>query len=238
MTHIDMHHQTYQINIEYETAASRDGRYVFRFTERIRHFRVNRGCLPSVSVPTNRPPPCTDSTYNNNSAKIAIKYETAATPNDLVRGGVRSDPRPFRWLRSLRLFATVGDVCRFGTWRRAVGGCRKRRAVAKNIPKMADSICKKLYLPIRGGAVAIRGRFGGFVFYVYFGTFGVLCRFGTRRRAVGGSRKRRMAAKIKPEMADSSRKKQYIPTRWSPQRPAGVSAVSYSMSIWYFWCCM
>ena len=54
-----------------------------------------------------------------------------------------------------------------------------------------------------------------------FGTFGVVCRFGARRRVAGGGRNGRDAAKIKPEMADRSRKKKYLPIRWDPRRSVG-----------------
>ena len=82
--------------------------------------------------------------------QIDIKYDTAATPKDRARGGIRSDPMPFRWFRILCLFGTISDVCRFCTWRRAVCGGQKRRPGAEIIPEMADSIRKKQYLPTRG----------------------------------------------------------------------------------------
>ena len=45
--------------------------------------------------------------------------------NIYLSAGIRSDPWAYRRFRTLCLFGTYGDVCRFGTWRRAAGWGKK-----------------------------------------------------------------------------------------------------------------
>ena len=49
--------------------------------------------------------------------------------------GIRSDPVAPRRIRIFFLFVVFGVACRCGSWRRALGPCRKRRTDGEIIPK-------------------------------------------------------------------------------------------------------
>ena len=81
--------------------------------------------------------------------------------------GVRGDPVASRLFRILCLFVVFGVACPFGSWRRVVGRCQKRRADGEVKPKMADSSRKKTKYTNPRGSVAILWRRGGFAFSSY-----------------------------------------------------------------------
>ena len=62
----------------------------------------------------------------------------------------RSDPWELMRSRILCLFGVLGAVCRFVTWRRAVGGGKMKNGWEIN-PETADSCRRKSYLTTRGG---------------------------------------------------------------------------------------